>query len=862
MTAQPGQVYGPYRVIRPLGGGGMGTVLLAEDPRLGRFVALKTFAGEAASTPQGRDHLLREARAAARLSHPNIAAVHDVLDIEGELVIVFEYVEGETLAARLRRGRLAVADALHIAQQLADGLAAAHAQGVIHRDLKPANVMLMHDGRAKILDFGIAHSLSRETEETSPTLLPTAGLYAGTPAYAAPEQWLGEPLGPYTDVFALGLVLFEMLGGRRPFDAESRLALMQQVIEAPRPRIREINPHVPPSVDALIHGALAPNAAQRPPTARDVANVLHAIEHDVGTVNYKPAGRIAARVGPWSIAAIVVLIAVIAALVATLGRSRPLPGKPPVPVVAVLPLSNMTGSAANEYLTAGIADSLTTSLASLDGITVLSRAGVMGVWGREKRPSELAKELGASYLVEGAVQQAGDRVRLSINLVRPDNSVQWAESVEGVLESVFELQSRLAASLGRALSVQLSAAERAKLAEQPTGNRDALSAYWRGRALLDRRDVKGNTEAALGAFDQAVRLDPNFAIAHAARGEALWFRYVDTREPSAAQEAIAAGYTALRLDPNRANVRYSLAVSLAGSGRLDEAIDELQRALALQPNYDDARRELGNALAVKGRLDEAVVEYRKAIELRPNFWGHYSSLGVNLYRAARYDEAIEAFKKVIELQPDNYFGYQQLGTVYQAKGDDERAMEQYQRANSIRPSAAAYANLGAIYHRRGLFTTGIAAYQESIKLRPNAPGTFRNLGDAYARVGRVADARAAYREAIRLTEAELKVNPNDAVNVASLAVYYAKAGDRKMARETLERAQQFAPANVQVLVRAAQVDAIAGDRAAALDALERAVAAGYSRKSIADEEEFAVLKNEPRFQALVAESPAQGGVPR
>jgi eukaryotic-like serine/threonine-protein kinase len=850
MPAQPGHVYGPYRVIRPLGGGGMGTVLLAEDPRLGRFVALKTFAGHAAVSPQGRDHLLREARAAARLSHPNIAAVHDVLDVEGELVIVFEYVEGETLAARLRRRRLAVADALHIAQQLADGLAAAHAQGVIHRDLKPANVMLTRDGRAKILDFGIAHSLSRESEETRPTLLPSAGLYAGTPAYAAPEQWLGEPLGPYTDVFALGLVLFEMLGGRRPFEAESRLALMQQVIEAPRPRIREINPHVPPSVDALIHSALAPDPAQRPATARDVANVLHAIEQDVGTVSYKPAGRILARLGSWSIAAIVVLIAVVAALLATLVRSRPAPVMNPVPVVAVLPLSNMTGSAANEYLTAGIADSLTTSLASLDGITVLSRAAVMGVWGREKRPSELAKDLGASYIVEGAVQQAGDRVRLSITLVRPDNSVQWAESVEGVLERVFELQSRLAASLGRVLSVQLSAAERAKLAEQPTANRDALAAYWRGRALLDRRDVKGNTDAALAAFDEAVRRDPNFAIAHAARGEVLWFRYVDTREPAAAQQAIAAGYTALRLDPNRANVRYSLAVSLAGSGRLDEAIDELQRALALQPNYDDARRELGNALAAKGRIDEAVAEYRKAIELRPNFWGHYSFLGLNLYRAARYDEAIDTFKKVIELQPDNYIGYQQLGTVYQTIGRDDDALENYKKAIAIRPSAQAYTNVGTLLHARRDYAGAIDAYQKSLELRPNSHIATRNLGDAYQRLGRRRDALLAYRRAAELAQKDLAVNRDDPETLSSLAVYLAKAGDVDGAARQLQAALSLAPADVKVLYKAAVVHALCGRRKEALAALATALDRGYSRQLAAQEEDFAALRDDPQFSQL------------
>ncbi len=274
MPAPTPQEYGPYRVVGPLGGGGMGTVLLAEDSRLGRRVALKTFTGDAAATVQAREQLLREARAAARLSHPSIAAVHDVLDVAGELVIVFEYVEGETLAARLKRGRLAVADALRIGEQLADGLAEAHAHGIIHRDLKPGNVMLTPQGRAKILDFGIAHTTSLENEETSPVLQSGPGVYAGTPAYAAPEQWLGEPLGPHTDLYALGVLLFEMLGGRRPFHTPSRLALMQQVVEAPRPHIREINEHVPASIDALVDNMLARDPARRPAGARDIANLL------------------------------------------------------------------------------------------------------------------------------------------------------------------------------------------------------------------------------------------------------------------------------------------------------------------------------------------------------------------------------------------------------------------------------------------------------------------------------------------------------------------------------------------------------------------------------------------------------------
>jgi eukaryotic-like serine/threonine-protein kinase len=862
MPAQSGQTYGPYRVIRPLGGGGMGTVLLAEDARLGRYVALKTFTGHAAASADARAQLLREARAAARLTHPNVAAVHDVLDIGGETVIVFEYVEGETLATRLSRGRLSVGEAIRIGIQLADGLAAAHAQGIVHRDLKPGNVMLTPDGRAKILDFGIAQSAALDNEETSPMLSATGGLYAGTPAYAAPEQWLGEPVGPYTDIFALGLLLFEMLGGRLPFDSASRLRLMQQVVEAPRPHVREINPHVPASIDALIDSALSREPARRPTAARDVAEILRSIERDVPGAGARPPAR--SWLNRWTVGASVVLLVLVAAFVSTLRGPENAARQTAATVVAILPLINETGTTENEYLAAGVADSLTTSLASLgaSGITVLSRAAVREVVAREREPSKIARELGATYLVEGSVQRVGNRVRLSANLVRPDQSVAWADSVEGVFERVLELQSTLASSLARALSVQVSAAERAKLAQQPTANSDALAAYWRGRALLDRRDVKGNAEAALAAFDDAVRLDSNYAIAHAARGEALWAQYIESRDSAVAQAAVAAGTTALRLDPNSAPVRYSLAVSLAGTGRLDDAVDELQRALALQPNYDDARRELGNVLARKGRLDEAIAEYRKAIALRPNYWGHHSALGLTLFQAARYEEAEAAFRRVVELQPDSATGYQQLGTVNQAMGRDAEALANYERSLAIRPTAQVYSNLGLFHHARRNYEKAVDAYRAAIKLRPTSAPTHRNLGDALLRMKRIDEARAAYREAIRLLQGELSVNPTNPLSRATLAVYFAKLGDHHRALEELAQAERLAPNDLQVQFRAGIVHALGNQPAPAIAALERAVGAGFSRKQISEEEDLVTLSHLPAFKTLVAPQPSTRGEQR
>jgi serine/threonine-protein kinase len=834
-------------VIRPLGSGGMGTVYLAEDPRLGRFVALKTFAAP--------DRVLHEARAVAKLSHPNIAGVHDILELPDETVIVFEFVDGETLADRLRRGRLPVVEVIRIGAQIADGLAAAHARGIVHRDLKPGNVMLTREGHAKILDFGLARSLPASEGTTTHTT--TESAFAGTPAYAAPEQWLGDPLSPRTDIFALGAVLYEMLGGRRPFEADTRLAIMQLVLEAPRPNIRDLNPHVPPSVAALVGDMLQRDPQQRPATANEVASVLRAIERDTTVSERSDSATVRLPAPPprrtWglAIAASVILLAAVAALIVALWRGPANHITATRPVVAVLPLANATGTPTNDYIATGVAESLTTSLAGMSGVTVVSRAAVASAAAQTPELAEIARDLGASYLVEGSVQLSGNRVRLSVNLVRPDRSVVWGDSVEGLFDDIFVLQSRLASAVGRALSVQMSAADRARLAQQPTANANALAAYYRGRALLERRDIQGNIDAALAAFDEAVRLDPNFAVAQGARGEALWAQYMQSKDPASATAAIEAGTLALRLAPTSASARYALAVALMGSGRLDEAIDELQRALAIQPNYDDARRELGNALARKGRVDEALAEFRKAIDVRPNYWEHHSALGVILLRAARYDEAVETFKRVIELQPDNYFGYQQLGAAYQYLGRDEDAVANYERAIAIRPNAQAYSNLGAIYHRRSEYAKAVDAYKSAITLRPNAAATHRNLGDAYARMGRRVEASGAYREAVRLAELELNVNPRDAATMASSALYLAKAGNRRAAEARLREAAQLAPNNVEVAFRGAVMYAVLGEVDRALNSLERAVALGHSRADISGNDEFDILRSSPRYAALL-----------
>jgi tetratricopeptide (TPR) repeat protein len=829
----------------------MGTVLLAEDPRLERLVALKTFTGPEARFSQGRDQLLREARAAAAITHPNIAGVHDVLDVGGEVVIVFEYVEGVTLAERLRRGRLSVGEVLRISEQLADGLSAAHARGVIHRDLKPSNVMLAADGRVKILDFGVARSLGGAMAESGSTVLTTTGAFGGTPAYAAPEQWLNEPLGGQADLYALGVVMFEMLGGQRPFDAPSRLTLMQQVLEAPRPRIRELNGLVPASLDALIDQAMAREANQRPGSAREMAGIIRSIEHDVVSASSPPDGPTRRRWVAWVTGAAAVLVAAIVALVVMLQTPPSAPVEPRQPVVAVLPFTNATDSAANDYLAAGVTDSLTTSLASVGGVTVLSRAAVLEASRRQPDPAQLAKDLGVTYLVEGSVQQSKDVIRYLVNLVRPDRSLAWADTAEGRIETIFALQARMATALSLAMSVQLSATDRARLAEQPTSNADALAAYWRGRALLDRSDVKGNAEAALMAFEEAVRLDPKFAIAQAATGEALWVRYFETRDAQMAQRAIDAATTALRLDPDRANVRYALAVSLAGTGKLDEAIEELQRALALRQNYDDARQLLGNILARKGRVEEALAEYDKAIAVRPNYWQHYNTRGVSLLQAGRYAEAAESFRRVIDLQPDSFIGFAQLGSAYYMRGDRTSALAQYQLAIERGAPPAIYTNVGAIYHLERDYQKAVDAYRRVLEVQPNEHVTHRNLGDALGRLGQTREAEASYTRAVELARSALTVNPNDAESMSALAVYTGKLHQTSESLKWARAAEAIAPEEPRVLLRVATAFTLAGDHPAALRALRVAVGKGLGPDLVNGQEELAPLRKYPEFQQMV-----------
>ena len=842
---------GPYHIIRQLGAGGMGVVWLAEDTRLNRKVALKTVKSADADTTEGRQRLMREARAAAALNHPHIATVHDVLDVEGKVIVVFEYVEGDTLGARLHRGPMPIAEAVEIAWQLADALAAAHAQGVIHRDLKPSNVVLAPDGRAKVLDFGIARLVPAGYDMSASVPGTIGGGLVGTPGYAAPEQYLSRNVDGRADIYALGVILYEMIVGKRPFPGTDAVALATSVLRDDPPKLASASgAWVPPRLEQLVSRMLQRDPEKRPSSGDELLVELNPLRDHESSPLARRTVLLRRRTPRAAVAAIGLLLVALLGLVASVRWNARQMG-PETPVVAVLPLVNMSGDTANDYLGAGLAESLITSLASAPRVTVLSRSAVDETRQQHPDRASFVQALDATYVVEGSVQAVSDRLRVTLNLVRHDASVAWGRTVEGPASDLFALQSQLATSLNDAIADLTPSSDRVQPAAPITANEQAQLAYWKGRALMDRREITGNRRAALAEFERALAADPNFATAHAGLADAQWAMYQQTNDKMWAERAVASTRRAIELEPDRPSVRYIAALTAFRTGDDATARAELERALQLQPTYEDAMRLYGAVLMRQGEIDAGLAQFRKVMALRPNAVAVYSDMGTALYAASRYQEALDAFDKAIALSPGSAITLSRAGAAAQQLGDTKRALSYYEQANAIQPRAETFSNIGTIQYGLGDYAKAAAAYEGSLLIRPVSAVTYRNLGDAYMHLGRKDDARRAYLKAVEQAEEEVSISPN-ARAIARLAVYQAKAGDDAAAMRTLKRAQAMARDDQQVLQRAGVVHALAGRTGPALEMLEKAVANGYSKRLIAEDEDFAILRPLPRFAALVS----------
>ena len=765
----PGDTIGRYRIVARIGKGGMGEVYRAEDTRLQRPVALK-FLPRESLTEEGRHRFLNEARAAALARHPNICPIHDIEEVDGELFIAMACLDGDTLARKIAWGPLDPAQAVDIAAQIASGLACAHSLGIVHRDIKTSNVMVDSSGHVSIMDFGLA--LSAEAVRVT-----GEGTSVGTPAYMSPEQAMGHVVDARSDLWSLGVVLFEMLTGVLPFHREHRAALIHALLTDPVPEISSLRPGVPPELQRIVAKALARNPADRWQSAaemlaalkpRPAASVTQTIVS--GAIAPPPS---APRLRRWGLA-----IASAAILLAGAGfavyRFRPAPAAAVLPAVRQIAILPFQASGGVDAVADGVAELLAGALSEQRDVTVVPAADLRRR--NMKTPQEARRFYGANIVLSGAARPAGENVEFTVTLLDPADA-RPLDNRAFVYDSKNPLVSRDQAIAQVFKMMNLAAPVTARAAGD-TPAADAYSAYLQGRGFLERYDIPANIDKAIASFTAAVEQDPNYALAYAGLAEAYWRKTRSTHEKNWSTLANQNAERAVQLDGSLAIVHSVLGSIYLDDGRQTDAVREYQRAIELAPGNAEAPRQLAEIYNTLGRFSEAEALYRRSTTSRPTDWYGHLLLGIFYYERERYPEAEAELNQAKSLTPDNELVRVDLGAVYRMHGRYKEAVDEYRQALRIRSSAAIYSALGGVYFFQHRFPEAVASLETAIDLNSDDYRYWGNLGIYYRWApGNEAKSAPALRKAIELAAKSAETTKSDYSVYANLAEYRARLGD-------------------------------------------------------------------------------------
>lgn len=861
-----GAKLGPYEILWPIGAGGMGEVYCARDTRLDRRVAVKILPQHLAVTPEMKQRFDREARAVSSLSHPHICALYDVGHQDGTDFLVMEFLEGETLAQRIATGPLQIREAVHIATQVASGLAEAHARGVIHRDVKPSNIILTNQGFAKIVDFGLARVLAADTTGL------TKGV-TGTINYMSPEQALGKPLDPRTDVWSLGVVLLEMLTARSPFQRENVTASLFAIINEPPGQIPDF---IPPELKKIIYRSLSKDPAGRYTDCRSMLDDLEtfrssyisskegSVDPNAPTMTLRPAelrkyaerASVSAWTPPpvprksarkwWVTAgAAVVLIAIALALSPVRAALAKLIFGAPQNHVAVLPFENIGNNPSNAPLAEGLMDSLSGALSNLDigdqSLWVVPSSVVRAR--KVDDPSAALRQLGATLVVQGSIERDGKDVRLNVNLInaktlRQIGSAQFEDPTGDLATIQNEAVSRLANLMGLSVTPDMLKNTGGK------ANPAAYQSYLTALGYIQRYDKPGNLDLAIASLNDAVKTDPSFAVGYAELGEAYRLKYALTKDPQWIDEATANCGKAVQLNDHLPDAYVTLGRIHDAAGKHDLAAQEFQHALRLNPRSADALTGMAHAYENAGRLGDAGASFRKAAALRPDYWGGWNDLGSFFMRQRRYADALAQFQRVIQLTPDNAPAYTNLGNAYLFLGQAVDAERAYEKSVSIAPSYAGFANLGTLYYNDKHYQDSAVMTKKALQLNDKDFRLWANLALAYKHLNQPDNAAAASEKQLQLLIPLAKAQPDDASLQSALAVLYAGKKQQSEAMAHLNSALALSPDDPFVLDDVAEAYEVLGDRLQAIRYMERALEKGYP---------LGYLTSDPAMRGLLAD---------
>ena len=737
----------------------MGEVYLAEDTRLGREVALKLLPVAEQRDAERRSRFLTEARAASALRSSNIAAIYDIGEHEGAIYLVMEYVDGEVLSERVKRGPLAVRDAVDIALQVADALSEAHGRGIVHRDIKSANIIITPRGQAKVLDFGLAKFLPNDSVavDAAPTLERTvAGLVMGTVSHMSPELALGRPVDARSDLFSLGVVFYVMLTGRLPFEGQSFAEVIDAILNQQPPAAARFNYAVTPQIDAVLRKAIEKSLDYRYQTARDLyidlRNIRTALEEEE---RHRTSGVTRASDGS--------------------GRRPALPPAREAPEnsIAVMTFTNITREPGDDWIGSGIAETVSADLKTIHGVTVIGRERIFDALRNlqsgdspgvdDRFAIEIGRGLNARWIVAGGYQRFGPQIRITARFVDVGTGVVLRNvKIDGRLDDIFALQDRIVFELTQDLHLQLARSEIAHIEEAETRSVEAYELFSRG-VLTMRMATRDAPDRAISLFEKALAIDPEYAEAWAGLGGAYQQKGAFLGLPELVEKAVECERRALAIDPELADAHTWLGAALLALGRVDEALAALNRSIGIDASQVRTWSTLARAYWIgKGDLDKGIESLEYAVELNPQFGYGHLQLAFLYAERGDYARAEAAATRAVDLQERYISGEEGLLIV------------------------GAHTRLGYAYYRQGRYEEAIKEYQSELLFLTASDHVLKEralielhqkLGAAYLRLGRTSDAERHLRVAVRNFDERVARGADDPQTKYYAALAHALRGD-------------------------------------------------------------------------------------